>query len=109
MVGNNNKMETKVKKLKSLLNDAKNKNETILLDFYSLAYDKLKRINDSEFNAILIEFMFERAEYATINLKKKNTSIVDKEIYCLSLLSYIFLDAKYKPYIEGKKVKIDDD
>jgi len=98
----------KIEKFNTLLKQAINDNQVILVETY-LRFEKqiTMNISDEDFDLHLISFMKELAKEATSLLEKKSTKKLGEEkIYCLSLLSYSFLSGKTSIVIERKNVKV---
>lgn len=102
-------METKISKLKRLLNEATDNHEQIVAYYFNLVLDKITQANDDKsFEKRLIDFMHERVIYANKFVGKKNSKVFEEEIYCLSLLSHTFLNGQFKPVIVENKVSLDE-
>lgn len=102
-------METKLSKFKTMLKEAKSKNEKLLVDFFELfLYDLITNNveSDSSFDAVLETFIVNRVKGVNKTYKKKETKVIEQEIYLLSLLSFTFLNGKIKFILEENKVMI---
>lgn len=98
---------SKIEKFNASLKQAINDNQVILVETY-LRFEKqiTMNISDEDFDLRLISFMKELAKEATSFFEKKKTKLGEEKIYCLSLLSYSFLNGKASVVIDGKQVKI---
>lgn len=103
-------MNAKYQKLVKIQKEAVAKNEDILINVYSQLISRLdSNMSVDEFELKIVLFMVERAALATTYKKKKNIKLADQELYCISLLSYQFLDGRRKPSITGNKVTISNE
>jgi hypothetical protein len=101
-------METKIGKLKRLSKESSTKNEQVLSYFYDIVGSALSSTTEETFDEKLIQFMKERVTYANKFVNKKKSKIVEEEIYCLTLLSYTFLNGKFKVAIENNKLILNE-
>lgn len=99
----------RLEKLKLMLSNAEKRNEPLIV---KLCKEILPTVNTEMthdmFDNAIIEKINALAISATTLFKKKEKTIAEQEIYCISLLSYCFFDRRLEVSIDKKKVTIID-
>ena len=98
----------KIEKLKKMLVDAETRNELIIVKLLKEIQPTIENVSDDVFDERIFNKINSLSERATTLLKKKEQTIAEQEIYCISLLSFCFFDKLIEVSIEKKKVKIID-
>lgn len=96
--------------LKKMLADAKKRNEAIIIKLCSdiLPSVEVTGMTQQMFDMIVLKKIHDLAESATSLLKKRDQTVAEQEIYCISLLAFCFFDRQVQVTIDKKKVKIID-
>lgn len=99
----------KVSILQKMLEDARKRDETIIITMCEDILPLIKDVtSDREFEDVVFLKIQAMADAGTTLLKKKETVLAERQIYCITLLSHMFFNRLIEANIEGKKVVIKD-
>lgn len=98
----------RLEKLKQMSADAIKRNDAIIVKLCNEILPTVDGISDDMFDKAIEKKINALASSASDLLKKKQQTVAEQEIYCISLLSFCFFDRFLEASIEKKKVKIID-